>query len=87
VSATRGTVTGGNKSGETGTASRLGSRYVTARANTWQTFATVTTWHDGRVTFTVTDDNGMIIEVTVSAEDAPRAVTIYQPKRREAEGN
>jgi hypothetical protein len=86
VSACRGTVTGGNKSTETGTASRLGSRYVTVRANTWSTFATVTTCADGRVYFTVSDDDGLLLEVTVSAEtDPPRSIDVYRPRAEHKE--
>ena len=76
---TRATVTGGNKSSETGTASRLGSDYVTVTADTWQTYVTVTTRADGRVSIVVRDDGGrdpkrggVLLRVEVSAEDDRR---------------
>ena len=58
---TRGTVTGGNANSDTGTASRLGSRYITATADTWQTFARVTTWADGRVVVEIRNDAGELM--------------------------
>lgn len=79
MAATRGTLTGGRRNGTTGTASRLGSEYVNARCSTWQTHADVTTWKGGRVVVTITDDDGMIVEVTVSAEDGPRSIDVYSP--------
>jgi hypothetical protein len=68
MAALRGTTTGGNKSGDTGTASRLGSEYVTATANTW---------HDGRVTFEVRDDSGAICALTVGPEGATRRAVSF----------
>jgi hypothetical protein len=63
--------------------SRLGAYSVTARANTWHTFATVTTARDGRVTFTVNDDAGLLLEVVVSPETEPtRSIDIFKPRDR-----
>ena len=81
MAATRGTITGGNRTRETGTASRLGSEYVAATANTYSTFASVTTRADGRVLVTINDDDGLLLEVAVSAEtDKPRSIDIYKPR-------
>ena len=51
------------------TTTRLGSRYAQAQANTWRTFATVTTWADGRVQFEVTRDGATIAQLRVASED------------------
>jgi hypothetical protein len=77
VAATRGTVTGGNSSSETGTASRLGSRYVTAHCDTFETFATLTTWADGRVRFDVRDHRGQLFSVDLTAEGGDELRTVH----------
>ena len=50
------------------TTTRLGSRYASAQANTWRTFATVTTWADGRVSIEVERDGGRILDVQLRPE-------------------
>lgn len=47
---------------------RLGSRYSTGRADTWRTFATVTTFADGSGMATVVRDGKTIINVNWGAE-------------------
>ncbi len=53
MAATRGTLQGFQRDGRPQQDQRtaLGHGYVTAQANTWQTFATITTWADGHGTF------------------------------------
>ena len=59
--------TGGDATREK-TTTRLGSKYAQAQANTWRTFATVTTWADGRVEFEVTRDGHQIAQVLIRSE-------------------
>lgn len=79
---TRATVRGGNNDSETGSASRLGSRYVTATADTWDTFAELTTWADGRVTLQLRNaDRQTLATVQLSREmtaeeDGRRTLTV-----------
>lgn len=53
MAATRGTVQGHQRDGRAQQEERsaLGHGYTTAKANTWQTFATITTWADGHGSF------------------------------------
>lgn len=47
---------------------RLSHRLITARADTWQTFATVTMHADGSGSFTVRNERGTLASVDWSAE-------------------
>lgn len=55
----------GPKAGE---ATRLGSEYVRAEANTWNTFATVTTNKDGLVTVVIKRNGRTLIELQTNRE-------------------
>ena|SRR3990167_978472 len=59
--------TGGDATREK-TTTRLGSRYASAQANTWRTFATVTTWADGRVTVSIERDHKRIAALAIRCE-------------------
>lgn len=59
--------TGGDATREK-TTTRLGSRYASAQANTWRTFATVTTWADGHVTVEIERDGKRVANLQVRSE-------------------
>lgn len=59
--------TGGDAT-RTKTTTRLGSQYAEAQANTWRTFATVTTWADGRVTVHVERDGKRLLTANLRSE-------------------
>ena len=56
---------------------RLGSKYAEAQANTWRTFATVTTFADGSGTFTLTRGGATLTVRWVSESEAIEAE--YEP--------
>ena len=59
--------TGGDATREK-TTTRLGSRYARAQANTWRTFASITTWADGRVTVSISRDGTQLATLRLGAE-------------------
>ena len=52
------------------TATKRGTDYVSATAQTFRTFATVTTWRDGRVHVEISRDDRTIFDAQLSGEDA-----------------
>ena len=52
---------------------RLGSRYSTAEAATWRTFATVTVWADGSGTVEVKRDGATLHRFAFGSENVTEA--------------
>jgi hypothetical protein len=50
---------------------KCGTEYVAATAQTWETFATVTVRRDGRVNVEIRRADRTILDLDLSAEDAP----------------
>lgn len=69
MAATRGYVTGHHANSSTGTATRLGHRSITARADTWQTYSTVRMNADGSGYVTVTRNGKTIVSQTWGPEN------------------
>lgn len=63
-----------SKGPKAGPATRLGSEYVKAEANTWRTFVTVVTEKDGRVGIIIRRDNSELcaVQVNPETEDVPK---------------
>lgn len=71
MAATRGTI-----DTERSSVTRLGHRFTTARADTWQTFTTASVDADGSGSLTV-KRHGETLTLTFGPESGPLAVTVY----------
>ena len=61
--------TGTDNTGRQKITTRLGSKYAEAQANTWRTFASVTTFANGAGRFTLTRDGRTIASCTWDTEE------------------
>jgi hypothetical protein len=72
MAATIATARGGDSTREKVT-HRLGSRYASAEAATWRTFATVTVWADGSGEVTITRDGATLHRFAFGSENVTEA--------------
>lgn len=67
-----------SKGPKAGEATRLGSEYVRAEANTWRTFVTVVTSKDGSVGIQIKRDDKSIAYISVNAETEASPIVLAE---------